>query len=95
MVLPAYQRMGIGTKLMRYGFDELGAGALPIWLATQARARHVYETLGFEEVGVVDVDFGEFMGPYMGFGVHRSVCMVRQPGGGPSLEGRPKIAPQS
>ena len=40
----------------------------------------MYQTLGFEDVGVVDIYFSEFMGPYRGFGMHRNICMVRQPG---------------
>ena len=91
MVLPSYQRRGIGTALMRHGFHELGAGSLPIWLVTQVRGRHMYQTLGFEDVDVVDVDFSEFVGKYKGFGVHRNVCMLRQPGGVASEGPRPRI----
>lgn len=92
MVLPAYQRKGIGTALMRYGFEELGAGVLPIWLVTQVRGRQMYQTLGFEDVDVVDIDFSEFMGKYKGFGVHRSVCMIRQPSGSASSGLKPAIS---
>ena len=83
--------MGIGTALMRHGFDELAAGGLPIWLVTQVRGRHMYQTLGFEDVDVVDVDFSEFMGRHKGFGVHRTVCMLRQPGGIAGSRTKPTI----
>ena len=72
MVLPSYQRKGIGTALMRHGFEN----------------RDMYQTLGFEDVDVVDVDFSEYMGKHKGYGVHRDICMIRQPHGVPS--GRPK-----
>ena len=91
MVLPSYQRKGIGTALMRHGFEELGADALPIWLVTQVRGRDMYRTLGFEDVDVVDVDFSEYVGKYKGFGVHRNICMIRQPGGVASSEPWPTI----
>ena len=83
MVLPAHQRMGIGSALLRYGFENLEADKVPIWLITQMRGRAMYQKFGFEDFDVLDVDFSEFAGPYRGFGVHRSICMVRQPGGVP------------
>ena len=91
MVLPSYQRTEIGTALVRYGFEELGAGALLIWLVTQVRGRRIHKTLGFEDVDVVDVDFSESMGKYQGFGVHRNIYMIRQPGGVASSGPGPNI----
>ena len=79
MVLPAWQRKGIGSAMFQYGFKELEADQLPIWLITQMRGRAMYQKFGFEDVGVLDIDFGEYIGSYRGFGVYRSVCMVRQP----------------
>lgn len=92
MVLPSHQRRGIKTALMRHEFEELGADTLPTWLVTQVRGRQMYQTLGFEDVGVVDIDFSEFMGKYKGFGVHRNICMIRQPRGVPSSGPRPTIS---
>ena len=34
MVLPAYQKQGIGSALFRHGFEKLGANELPVWLVT-------------------------------------------------------------
>ena len=84
MVLPAYQRRGIGSALLRHGFEELGADELPIWLVTQMRGRAIYLKCGFEDVDVSDIDFSEYAGLHRDFGVYRSICMVRQPGGVPS-----------
>ena len=92
MVLPEYQKLGIGSPLLRYGFEELRADALPIWLVTQMRGRDMYLKFGFEDVDVLDVDFSEYTGPYRGYGVHRSICMVRQPGGVAGLGEKAEIA---
>lgn len=82
--------MGIGSALFRHAFETLGADEVPIWLVTQMRGRQMYLKFGFEDVDVLDVDFSEYTGPYRGFGLHRSICMVRQPGGvtssGPKAE---------
>ena len=92
MVLPAFQRMGIGSKLLQYGFEILGANTVPIWLVTQMRGRAMYLKFGFEDVDVIDSDLSEYAGPYQGFGVHRNICMIRQPGGVAGSDARPKIA---
>lgn len=90
MVHPAYQRKGIGSAMLQYGFETLGADKVLIWLITQMRGRDLYQKFGFEDVDVLDIDFSEYTGPYRGFGVHRNICMVRQPGGdlssGPKAE---------
>lgn len=82
MVHPSHQRHGIGSALLLHGFNTLGADKVPIWLITQMRGRNLYARFGFEDVDVLDVDFAEYMGPWRGYGVHRNICMVRQPGGG-------------
>ena len=90
MVLPAYQRKGIGSMLLRYGLESLEANTMPIWLVTQMRGRDFYQRFGFEDVDVLDIDFSEYTGPYRGFGVHRSICMIRRPGAISSLEAEPR-----
>ncbi|KAF7967568.1 hypothetical protein HWV62_33767 [Athelia sp. TMB] len=79
-VVPAHQRRGIGSALLKYGFETLGAGELPVWLSTQMRGRNLYLKWGFKDVDSVDIDLKEFMGEWNGYGVHRSPCMVRMPG---------------
>lgn len=83
MVLPQYQFKGIGSALLRHGFDDLGADQVPICLVTQLRGREIYLKFAFEDVDVIDIDMSDFAGPYRGFGIHRNVFMVRQPGGVP------------
>ena len=79
MVRPGQQGRGIGSQMMRYGFEKLGADTLPCLVITQARLHEWYQKLDFEDVHVVDVDLAEYMGKYKGFGIHRSNVMVRPP----------------
>lgn len=81
MVIPQYQKKGVGSAMFRYGFEHLGADKVPIWLVTQMRGRSMYLKFGFQDIDVIDVDLSEYAGPWQGFGVHRNICMVRQPGG--------------
>ena len=46
----------------------------------------MYLKLGFEDVEVVDIDYSELAGPYLGYGMHRNICMRRQPGEAPRAE---------
>ena len=79
MVLPTYQRHGIGSEMVRYALEELPSGQLPIWLHTQVRAAGFYDKFGWKEVDGLDVDMSEWKGDGLGFGMHRSLCMVREP----------------
>ena len=81
MVLPAHQRMGIGSAMLKHGLEELGADKVAVWLITQMNGHALYEKFGFEKVESIDVDLSEYTGPYRGFGVYRNICMVRRPGG--------------
>lgn len=85
-VAPTHQRRGIGSALLKYGLETLEAGALPIWLSTQMRGRNLYLKWGFEDVDSVDIDLTEFGGDWSGYGVHRSPCMLRMPGGSNTVE---------
>lgn len=85
-VVPTHQRRGIGSALLKYGLDTLGAGALPVWLSTQIRGRNLYLKWGFGDVDSVDIDLTEFGGEWCGYGVHRSPCMLRMPDGENTLE---------
>ena len=81
MVLPDFQRNGIGSALFRHGFETIGADKVPIWIVTQMRGRAMYLKFGFQDLDVIDVDLSEYAGPWQGFGVQRNICMLRQPGG--------------
>lgn len=92
MVLPSFQRNGIGSALFRHGFENLGADEVPIWIVTQMRGRAMYLKFGFQDLDVIDVDLSEYAGPWQGFGVHRNICMLRQPGGVANCEAPTSIA---
>ena len=92
MVLPDFQRNGIGSALFRHGFENLGADEVPIWIVTQMRGRAMYLKFGFQDLDVIDVDLSEYAGPWQGFGIHRNICMLRQPGGVANPEPPTRIA---
>ncbi|MCJ1378760.1 hypothetical protein MMC17_001859 [Xylographa soralifera] len=79
MVLPEFQRRGIGSALLTYGLETLGANKWPVWLVTQMRGRELYRKFGFDDADMLDIDLSEYAGPHRGFGSHRSMCMIRQP----------------
>ncbi|MCJ1460411.1 hypothetical protein MMC28_010793 [Mycoblastus sanguinarius] len=81
-VLPAYQRKGIGSLLVRYGLETLRFDELPVFLSTQMRGRNFYSKLGWEDADFLDIDLEKWAGPLSGYGVHRSPCMIRPPGRG-------------
>ena len=80
MVLPTYQRQGIGSTMTRYALNELSLGKLPVWLHTQVREWGFYKKFSLNEVDCLAVDMSRWKGEDMGFGMHRSPCMMREPG---------------
>ncbi|MCJ1433709.1 hypothetical protein MMC27_003073 [Xylographa pallens] len=86
-VLPEYQRQGIGTALLQWGFEAFGLEREVVYIGTQMRGRNLYRRYGWVDVGFVDVDLREWGGKLRGFGVHRSPVMLRQPGGWGRVEG--------
>ncbi|MCJ1246111.1 hypothetical protein MMC30_003316 [Trapelia coarctata] len=79
-VKPEYQRQGIGSELLRWGFATFGLEKHLVWLTTQMRGRNIYRKYGWVDVDHVDVDMSEWGGKLRGFGVHRSPLILRQPG---------------
>ena len=77
MVLPAFQRHGIGTKLVRYCLDTLEMDQMPVWLTTQMRVLNYYLKFGWEEVDAFETDLSKYTGPLLGYGLHKSPCMIR------------------
>jgi GNAT superfamily N-acetyltransferase len=86
-VKPEWQRRGIGSALLRWGFAEFGLEKQLVWLTTQMRGRNIYRKYGWVDVEYVDVDLSEWGGRYRGFGIHRSPLMLRQPGELKEIEG--------
>ena len=80
-VLPAYQQKGVGTELLRWLFKTYGLDKELIWVNTQLRGRdNLYSKFGWQDMEVVDIDLSKYLGEGNGFGVHRSVGMLRYPG---------------
>ncbi|MCJ1385137.1 hypothetical protein MMC17_008256 [Xylographa soralifera] len=86
-VLPEYQRQGIGTALLAWGFEAFGLEREIVYIGTQMRGRNLYRRYGWVDVAFVDVDLSEWGGKLRGYGVHRSPIMLRQPGEFVRLEG--------
>ena len=86
-VLPKYQRQGIGTALLKWGFERFGLESEKVWIQTQMRGRNVYRRWGWTDVENFDVDLSRWAGPMKGFGVHRSPSMLRVPGKFERVEG--------
>lgn len=79
-VAPTYQRKGIGTALLRELFEKHGLAEQQVWLNAQLRGRDVYKKFGWREVESVDINLVDFLGEGKGWGVHRSVFLLREPG---------------
>ena len=86
-VKPEYQKQGIGTALLRWGFNEFDLEKETVWLNTQMRGRNVYRRYGWESVEHLDIDLSEWGGKLRGFGIHRSHSMLRKPGIFTKIEG--------
>lgn len=52
---PAYQRRGIGTKLMEWGMKRSREEGVPITLTATQAGRRLYQKLGFKEVQLNDI----------------------------------------
>ena len=79
-VHPKYQKQGIGTALLRWGFEQFDLEKEKIWIQTQMRGRNVYRKFGWVDVENFDIDLSRWGGEMRGYGMHRSPSMLRHPG---------------
>ena len=80
-VLPEYQQRGIGTELLKWLFKTYSLDKELIWVNTQLRGRnYLYSKFGWQDMEVIDIDLSKYLGKGNGFGMHRSVGMLRHPG---------------
>ncbi|MCJ1285559.1 hypothetical protein MMC26_004900 [Xylographa opegraphella] len=86
-VLPEYQRQGIGTALLAWGFETFGLERELVYIGTQMRGRNLYRRYGWVDAGFVDVDLREWGGQLRGYGIHRSPVLLREPGRFVRVEG--------
>ena len=82
MIVPQWQRRGVGQAIGCWALDNLRLNAMPIWLNAQPDGYDLYKKFGCNDVGNVDVDLSKWAGPNKGYGMHRTVCMVREPTNG-------------
>lgn len=59
-VHPNYQRKGIGTVLVNWGLDRARARGQKVYLEASEFGKGLYRRLGFEEVGTLEIEDGEF-----------------------------------
>ncbi|KAI9757778.1 MAG: hypothetical protein M4579_003314 [Chaenotheca gracillima] len=80
MVLPAWQRRGVGSAMIRWAFENLRLDSMPVWLNAQLDGYPLYQKFGWKDVETIDIDLSDWAGPSRGYGQHRTVCMIREPG---------------
>ncbi|GMG45284.1 unnamed protein product [Aspergillus oryzae var. brunneus] len=77
VVLPEYQRKGVGAKLMTKGLEEAMALNLPVWLESSEEGYALYKKLGFKDLNdsiVMDLTkYGES-------GIATTACMLLENG---------------
>lgn len=82
VVLPAYQRQGLGSRLLRWGLTHADAMALPAWIDASPAGLGLYRTMGWSEVATFVIDLAEWGGRDGDREV--TVMMLRQPKTGQS-----------
>ncbi|KAG0652515.1 Acetyltransferase [Hyphodiscus hymeniophilus] len=70
-----YQRRGIGSQLVKYGLDKADRDTVTCFLTGSPMGVPVYQKLGFEEVGSLEMDLKDFGGE--GTHVHGECCTDR------------------
>ena len=75
--LPEYRRKGIGSQLLRRGLEEADEKGYESWINASPQGLALYKRHGWEEVGFVDINIGEWGGKE-GI-IDRTVCLVRKP----------------
>ena len=78
MIHPTWQRRGVGSAMIRWALEHLRPDTMPVWLCAQPDGYSLYLKLGWRDVEKVDMDLSKWISPYQGYGLHRTVCMVRE-----------------
>lgn len=76
-VLPEYQRMGIGNKLLKWGLDKADEEQVDCWIDASPYGLGLYKKFGWKEVGNLDVELDKWGGE--NGKTERTVHMIRPP----------------
>ncbi|KAL6714502.1 hypothetical protein ACLMJK_007927 [Lecanora helva] len=79
MILPEWQGCGIGSSIIRWALEYLRLDSMPVWLNAQPDGYKLCKKFGWKDIGNVDIDLAEWAGPNKVYGIHRTVCMLRDP----------------
>ncbi|KPI36899.1 uncharacterized protein AB675_5992 [Cyphellophora attinorum] len=71
MVDPSYQRMGIGSLLLRHVTSHADQNAMPCWLYSRPAGVKLYEQEGFRAVGTTELSTAELPGVGISLGMVR------------------------
>lgn len=59
-IRPAYQRQGLGSKLLAWGMDQASRHRLPVVVAATFNGEHLYRKHGFQECGRINFENSDF-----------------------------------
>jgi GNAT superfamily N-acetyltransferase len=72
---PAYQRMGIGGKLLDWGLAKCDSEGRDCWIDATKEGKGLYEKFGWKEVSVITLELEKWGGPKGS--VYYNTCMLR------------------
>ena len=62
VVMPEYQRRGIGTRLLDWALKQADENGYPCYIDSSPQGLGLYKKLGWEEVGSAEIDEGDWGG---------------------------------
>ncbi len=78
IVLPSYQRQGLGTMLIREGLAAADRDNARTYIEASHMGLGLYKKFGWKEVDDIVID----MRPHGGTGIASEKCLMREPGAG-------------
>lgn len=78
VVLPPYQRRGLGTLLIREGLTAADGDNARTYIEASPKGLGLYQKFGWKEIDDIVID----MRPHGGTGMASEKCLMREPGAG-------------